>query len=174
MKKVVAKVAFTLALAAPAFAWAVNPGPHPTGTFDSTGGAFSDASTHSGAFLDSFSLNLVPGEGDWEITSVSYPNYGISNFGVELLQGGVAIPGDFTSTTSTLGKSTITSWSEVFGELTGGPYTLEFSGTFAKNGGSYGGSFGIVPAVPEPSTWFAMLVGMGLMLTVARKRKNQF
>lgn len=61
-----------------------------------------------------------------------------------------------------------TVWTFNFSNLAAGNYTLQFN---LAGGGSYTGSYTIT-AVPEPETYGMMLMGLGLMGTIAFRRKQ--
>lgn len=67
-----------------------------------------------------------------------------------------------------------TVWSFNFSNLAAGNYTLQFN---LVGGGNYTGSYTISPIttpVPEPETYGMMLIGLGLMGTIAfRRQKNR-
>ena len=171
MTKLLRMTALMVAMAAPAFAWAGG-----TGTFVGDEGSFSDTSAVGGALNDTFTFTIPAGTGDWEITSpIGGKSIGISNFAVSLYDGTTLETGVFTSTI--VGKPIFlvptNVWTESYADLAAGVYTLDFTGTFKSGGGSYAGTFLITPAVPEPSTWAAMGMGLLLMAGVTfRKRQN--
>jgi hypothetical protein len=68
----------------------------------------------------------------------------------------------------------LTRYTFSFSNLAAGTYTLQFN---LLAGGHYNGSYNISPIttpVPEPETYGMMLVGLGLMGTIAlRRQKNR-
>ena len=58
-----------------------------------------------------------------------------------------------------------------FSNLAAGTYRLAASGSVDGFGAAFGGY--TVTAVPEPETFAMLLAGLGLMGTIARRRKNQ-
>ena len=169
MNKIIASFALAAALGAPSVVMASGPGT-PVGIFDGDVGSFSDTSTKGGAFSDSFTFPLVAGDGFWDITAPQSTTKGISNFGISLYDGTTLETGTFTSTTLPGGVSY---WTESYTDLAAGTYTLDFTGSFKTGGGSYAGNFTITPAVPEPSTWAAMAVGLLLMGSITARKQKQ-
>jgi hypothetical protein len=52
-----------------------------------------------------------------------------------------------------------------------GPLVLTVSGV--SGGGSYGGDFNVLMAVPEPETYAMMIGGLGILAMLSRRRKQQ-
>jgi hypothetical protein len=52
-----------------------------------------------------------------------------------------------------------------------GLQTIVVKGTTGKNG-SFSGQFSFSPAVPEPSTWFVMLMGVAGLGAAMRRRNS--
>jgi hypothetical protein len=144
-------------------------------------GIFGDVSYGSKkpiTFSDSFSLGTFPSSfGDVTLTVTDYPSptspsFGIKGLAFSLLDGSTPITGVETTITSP-GLFTTYTFQDTFSSLPAGAYTIDVTGTFPTGGGEYHGGWLILPAVPEPSTWAAMLIGIGLMGYTVRGRRNR-
>lgn len=132
------------------------------------------SNTVSGLFTDTWTFNLGSAStvaaslSNVEVSMGSFSFGKISNFSA--LLNGVTIfnLGTFSSSTPPVTiKTQILSGSAT---LPAGNFTLQVSGN-AGTGASYGGAIVAAP-VPEPETYGMMLVGLGLMGAVARRRSK--
>jgi hypothetical protein len=146
--------------------------------FGPSGGAFGDSSITGGAFNDSFEFTVTGNDsavvvitapliGNFTITD---PTFALTTLGGTPISGTQSV--QFLTFPGIPGFQQLV-FSDTFASLAPGPHFLDFSGSFGAAGGSYAGTLALVGAVPEPSTWAAMIVGLGMMIYVARRRRVQ-
>jgi len=143
------------------------------GTLTTSGASFNTA-VAPGSFSDNwqFSLSSLSNVGA-SLTNIQF-SFGPSTFGaissfaalldgtvLNLLSVPVAVPGGTVTTNVLYGSKT----------LDAGLHTLNVSGFAGATGASYGGSIAVAP-VPEPETYAMLLVGLGLMGAVVRRRNK--
>lgn len=118
-------------------------------------------------------------DGNFDLSGVLDPSLRLINPDNSGLYNGLTLVSDSDHTFT---YAPIITWHEVdltrytfsFTNLAAGSYTLKFNLLF---GGKYTGNYTISPVtvpVPEPETYGMMLVGLGLMGTIAfRRQKNR-
>ncbi len=135
---------------------------------------FFGASTTGGHFNDTFSFDVATGNTSALIDLIALESgkTGLKNINVDIFKGSTEIFGGpaFSGALGS-GKSHLEGFSQSFSGLGAGVYTIDISGNWGKKGGAFGGEIGLVSAVPEPGTWAAMLVGLGMMLYVSKRRR---
>ena len=128
----------------------------------------------TGSFTDIFNFNLVqPSLVSSSITNTSF----IFTSSTSGLIGSFAAwldstPLSLSLVTTPIGGGTSFEFQLLSGgtSMAYGSHTLTVSGVRDSSGGSYGGSIYTAP-VPEPETVAMLLAGLGLVGTIARRRK---
>jgi hypothetical protein len=147
--------------------------------------SFTYSNTFSGIttqkFYDDYTFSLSPASSFSSITaSIELGSFfGINNISVRLFQGGGPFAAGvtpivqvwstpFNAAPGVTGSVSVTN----VAALASNTYTLEVRGDVVGSlGGSYTGSVNVVP-VPEPETYALLLAGLGLMGTIAKRRKG--
>jgi hypothetical protein len=129
-----------------------------------SGSSTSNVLVANGSFLDIYNFSLVSlSDFDADATTLNFRRFQINNttFGYTLF--------DSANTVLSTGNS---SSGFSLSSLASGPYYLEVSGfATGANGGLYNGALTVTP-VPEPETFAMLLAGLGLMGTIARRRRK--
>jgi len=142
------------------------------GTLTTSGASFGTVA--AGSFSDNWQFDLGSRSNvGASLTNIQF-SFGLSTFGaitsfaalldgtvLNLLSVPVAVPGGTVTTNVLYGSKT----------LDAGLHTLNVSGFAGATGASYGGSIAVAP-VPEPETYAMLLVGLGLMGAVVRRRNK--
>ena len=130
-------------------------------------------------FYDDFTFTLSPASSFSNITaSIDLGSFfGINNISVRLFEGTgpfsmpalvQAWSAPFSAGPGVTGSTTVIN----VAALPSDTYTLEVRGDVVGTfGGSYTGSLNVVP-VPEPETYAMLLAGLGIIGTIARRRKG--
>lgn len=140
---------------------------------------FSGTVTPAGAFNDIFTFTL-PANGGSGYSAINFPlnipgvgsfNSVLSTLSLVSNPDGILFNADDSVLVSTVSSGT-NALSLTWGATSGGPMYLNLTGIANGTlGGLYNGAINVTAVpVPEPETWGMLLAGLGLMLTVARRR----
>jgi hypothetical protein len=157
-------LAATLLVITSVSAFAVGPGP--LGSIDNTPITIGN-SVPRGIFQDVYSFTLVdPGTLSGNVVSTNFDVYNIRDLTVVLQDSSFAVVG--SDSTPERGFN--------FGGLASGNYALNVLGfSNGSSGGFYSGGFIAATSptvVPEPQAYAMMLVGMGIVGCIVRRRRT--